>query len=152
MRNWSFCTRNNFHAILKILRIETNAVWILCLILLLVHINCKQYVSMYKIDFKVSSGTICDDFISCWLTWLYAELSEPSWSPNSTDLYFWYLFVDQHRNTNMKNKDHLGGQLTSLKVAAPGSACCRGGRAQCKMAKRQKYKEKDKKYNYRNTV
>lgn len=59
---------------------------------------------------------------------------------------------DQHRNTNMKNKDHLGGQLTSLKVAAPGSACCRGGRAQCKMAKRQKYKEKDKKYNYRNTV
>ena len=52
----------------------------------------------------------------------------------------------------MKNKDHLGGQLTSLKVAAPGSACCRGGRAQCKIAKRQKYKEKDKKYNYRNTV
>ena len=38
----------------------------------------------------------------------------PSWSPNPTDLYFWYLFVDdQHRNKNMKNKDHLVGQLTT---------------------------------------
>ena len=42
-----------------------------------------------------------------------------SWSPNSTDLYFWYLFVDQHRNTNMKNKDHLVGQLTTI----CGSTC-----------------------------
>ena len=73
-----------------------------------------------------------------------SNLHPPIWGP-SRQLY------DQHRNTNMKNKDHQGGQLTSLKVAAPGSACCRGGRAQCKMAKR-KYKEKDKKYKYRNTV
>ena len=36
---------------------------------------------------------------------------QPSWSPNSTDLYFRYLFVDQHRNTNMNDKDHLVGQL-----------------------------------------
>ena len=40
----------------------------------------------------------------------------PSWSPNSTDLYFWYSFVDdQHRNTNMNDKDHLVGQLTRKK-------------------------------------
>ena len=44
----------------------------------------------------------------------YPIPSRPSWSPNSTDLYFWYLFVvdDQHRNTNMNDKDHLVGQLT----------------------------------------
>ena len=41
---------------------------------------------MYKIDFKVSSGTICDDFISCWLIWLNAELSEPILSDVSVDL------------------------------------------------------------------
>ena len=31
---------------------------------------------------------------------------ECSWSPNPTDFYFWYSFVDQHRNTNMNDKDH----------------------------------------------
>ena len=39
----------------------------------------------------------------------------PSWSPNPTDFYFWYSFVDdQHRNTNMNDKDHLVGQLTNV--------------------------------------
>ena len=30
-----------------------------------------------------------------------------------------YLLDDQHRNTNMKNKDHLVGQLTSLGAQLP---------------------------------
>ena len=46
--------------------------------------------------------------------WRWQTTHKCSWSPNSTDLYFWYLFVDdQHRNTYMNDKDHLVGQLTS---------------------------------------
>ena len=48
------------------------------------------------------------------LTALGGRGGHPSWLPNSTDLYFWYLFVDQHRNTNMNDKDHLVGQLTRV--------------------------------------
>ena len=40
---------------------------------------------------------------------------QTSWSPNSTDLYSWYLLDDQHRNTNMNDKDHLVGQLTTFR-------------------------------------
>ena len=46
-----------------------------------------------------------------WVAKSLAVNSEISWSPNSTDLYFWY----QHRNTNMNDKDHLVGQLTIVK-------------------------------------
>ena len=42
---------------------------------------------------------------------------QSSWSPNPTDFYFWYSFVvdDQHKNTNMNDKDHLVGQLTNYR-------------------------------------
>ena len=44
-----------------------------------------------------------------------------SWSPNPTDFYFWYSFVDdQHRHTNMNDKDHLVGQLTRFRSVHRG--------------------------------
>ena len=55
---------------------------------------------------------------SHWTRWSEFGGDGCSWSPNPTDFYFWYSFVvdDQHRNTNMNDKDHLVGQLTSATV------------------------------------
>ena len=59
------------------------------------------------------------------ITEIFVLRGSTSWSPNPTDLYFWYLFVDdQHRNTNMNIKDHLVRQLITSGISVKNLASC----------------------------
>ena len=51
----------------------------------------------------------------------WAHWSTPGQACTSTSLYYISLLSDQHRNTNMNDKDHLVGQLTWHALDTVGS-------------------------------
>ena len=71
---------------------------------------------------------VCDEKSGGWMLFAGFERKQSSLrfvqlDHHGTMLYFFVIWDDQHRNTNMNNKDHQVGQLTSTAVLS-WLACC----------------------------